>query len=310
VSDEAIRPYKHVAVLYGGPSPERDVSLDSGRAVVRGLLASGYTVSEIDVVGRDVVFPADVDAAFIALHGEFGEDGAVQTILESRGMPYTGSGPEASRLAFDKRESKARFESAGVRTPAYECLAGTEGRTLALPVVVKPPCQGSTIGVHIVREEADWVAAVEDALRYDTEIICETYIPGRELTVGILGHDALPVVEIKARDGWYDYDAKYTAGLTEYVVPAPLSAEQADACHALACDAYDSLGCRGFGRVDLREAPDGAFHVLEVNTIPGFTETSLLPMAAAESGMDFVALCDTIARSAGCAGTMEVEHAV
>ena len=310
MTDESTRPYRHIAVLYGGPSPERDVSLDSGRAVARALGAAGYTVTEIDVVGRDVVVPADVDAAFIALHGEFGEDGGVQTILERCNIPYTGSGPEASRLAFDKRESKTRFVAAGIPTPAYERLSGPEGRTFELPVVVKPPCQGSTIGVHVVREEAEWAAAVADALRYGTEIICETYIPGRELTVGILGDRALPVVEIKARDGWYDYDAKYTAGLTEYEVPAALTAEQAQDCHSIALDAYQALGCRGFGRVDLRAAPDGVCHVLEVNTIPGFTENSLLPKAAAEAGMDFVALCDALIQGAACAGTLEVENAI
>lgn len=294
--------YGRVSVLLGGPSAERDVSLRSGAAVARGLRAAGYEVTEIDVVGHDVDLPTGTEAVFIALHGEFGEDGQLQQRLEERGIPYTGSGPDASRAAFDKTISKRVFSSEGIPTPAYEILsAGGECR-VELPLVVKPACQGSTIGVHVVREPGEWAAAFADALTYGPDVVVETYVPGRELTVGIVADEALPVVEIRARDGWYDYEAKYTQGMTEYLVPAPLDDATAAACREIGLRAYRVLGCRGVARADFRLSPDGAPFLLEINTIPGFTETSLLPKAASAAGITFPALCDRIMRSAACLG--------
>ncbi len=290
---------KKIAVLKGGPSAEREVSLRSGGAVANALRSCGYAVVEIDVQTASLpALPADTDVVFVALHGDFGEDGQVQALLETRGIPYTGSDPTSSRASFDKRIAKRLLVEAGVPTPAYELLRPGAARTLPLPVVVKPPCQGSSIGVHRVFDESDWAAACEDALRYGEDALVEAFIPGRELTVGIVGHEALPVVEIVAPNGWYDYRAKYTPGTTNYLVPAPLPAADAARCQEIAGKTFRALGCRGLGRVDLRMTDSGELFVLELNNIPGFTETSLLPKAARLAGMDFTRLCDRIVRLA------------
>jgi len=286
--------FKKVAVLKGGPSSEREVSLRSGAAVAKGLREAGYDVTELDVQGHTVDIPAGIEAAFVALHGEFGEDGQVQAILNQKGIPYTGSGVEASRASFDKETSKRLCEKAGVPTPAYEILRKGGRRSAPLPVVIKPACQGSSIGVHRVTAEGDWAAALADALKYDERVIVEEFIPGRELTVGVVGHEALPVVEIVAPDGWYDYQAKYTKGASQYLVPAPLEDSIRRLCQELSVRTFDALGCRGFGRVDFRLTPEGRPYMLELNNIPGFTETSLLPKAAAQAGLSFPALCDRI----------------
>lgn len=288
------RRFKKVAVLKGGPSSERDVSLRSGAAVAKGLREAGYDVTEIDVKGCAVDIPAGVEAVFVALHGEFGEDGQVQAILNRKGIPYTGSGVEASRASFDKELSKIRCGKAGIPTPEYEVLRQGGRRSLPLPVVVKPACQGSSIGVHRVTDEADWIPALADSLRYDERVVVEQYIPGRELTVGVVDREALPVVEIVAPDGWYDYQAKYTKGASRYLVPAPIEESVRVLCQELSVRTFDALGCRGFGRVDFRLSPEGRPYLLELNNIPGFTETSLLPKAAAQAGLTFPALCDRI----------------
>lgn len=283
-----------IAVLMGGFSKEREVSLRSGAAVARGLRQAGYDVVEIDITSPDINIPDNIQAAFIALHGEFGEDGGVQERLESTGIPYTGSGPEASRLAFDKVLSKRAMSVAGIPTPQYEVLTAGGVRRMDLPVVVKPPRQGSSFGVHRVFNEEEWDAALSEALTYNGEAMVEEYIPGRELTVGIVGDEALPVVEIRAPDSNYDYRAKYTSGVTEYLAPAPLPAETEQRCRTLALETFKVLGGRGLGRVDFRMRDDGALFVLELNTIPGFTETSLLPKAASAAGIPFVDLCRRI----------------
>lgn len=278
----------------GGSSAEREVSLRSGTAVANGLRKAGYEVAEIDISGRELNIPDDVDGVFIALHGEFGEDGRVQSLLDRRGLPYTGSGSEASKAAFDKAISKKVFVESGIPTPEYEILRKGDIRTMPLPVVVKPARQGSTIGVCRVLSESDWADAVSDTFSYDSEAIVEAYIKGRELTVGIVGDEALPVIEIVAPDGWYDYSAKYTKGACRYLVPAPIDGELSRSYRALAMRTFEALGCRGFARVDCRMSESGELYILELNTIPGFTETSLLPMAAAESGINFSELCDRI----------------
>jgi D-alanine-D-alanine ligase len=286
--------FQNVAVLKGGPSSEREVSLRSGAAVAAGLRQYGFEVSELDVDTRSVELPAGTEAVFIALHGEFGEDGQVQALLERRGIPYTGSGPAASKASFDKRLSKALFMRAGIPTAPYETLGPAGRRTLPLPVVVKPPCQGSTIGIAKVACEADWDRALAESLRYDGEVIVETFLPGRELTVGIVGDTVLPVIEILAPDGWYDFNAKYGKGQSRHLCPAPLDEPTARRARALALDVFRALGCRGLGRVDFRLAADGQLNVLELNNIPGFTETSLLPEAAQAAGIGFPDLCGRI----------------
>lgn len=294
---EAERSFNKVAVLKGGPSSERDVSLRSGAAVAKGLREAGYEVVEIDVVGRELNIPAGVEAVFIALHGEFGEDGGVQELLEKIGMPYTGSSPAASRTSFDKILSKKAMLAGGIPTPDYRVMTAPGPCAMPLPVVVKPARQGSSIGVHRVFQASEWDEAVRSALSYDSEIVVEAYIEGRELTVGVVDDVALPVVEIVAPSDWYSYEAKYTKGRTEYLVPAPLDEAASALCRRTGLDTFRALGCRGFGRVDIRFSPDGRPYVLELNNIPGFTETSLLPKAAAHYGLNFSQLCDRIMRT-------------
>lgn len=278
----------------GGPSAERDVSLRSGEAVAKALAEAGYDVRPIDVTGYVLDLPADIEAVFIAMHGAFGEDGRVQAELTNRGLPFTGPGAEASRIAFDKELTRQLAGAHGIPTAAGEVLHRGDTRTLPLPLVVKPARQGSSIGVHRVFEEAAWPAAFADALTYDDKVVVEAFIAGRELTVGVLDERVLPIVEVQAPEGWYDYEAKYTRGSSRYLVPAPLTDEQRVACQALARRAYDAAGCRGMSRIDFRLDEAGAFYLLEINTIPGFTETSLLPKAAAQDGLTFAALCERV----------------
>jgi D-alanine-D-alanine ligase len=288
------RRFKKVGVLMGGPSSERAVSLNSGRAVAKALRTVGYDVIEMDLQGRELVFPKGIEAVFIALHGEFGEDGQAQTALKKRGIPYTGSGPAASRRSFDKRLSKKTFVEKGIPTPRFEILKAGQNRTLPLPVVVKPVRQGSSIGVSVLFEESDWPGALNKALSYDEEVLVEAYVEGRELTVSVVADQVLPVIEIEAPNGFYDYQAKYTKGLTRYIVPAEIPSDRAAECQRLAILTFQSLNCRDLGRVDFRMTPTGELWVLEMNNIPGFTETSLLPKAARAAGIEFPELCDRI----------------
>lgn len=288
------RKFGKVAVLKGGVSAEREVSLRSGAAIATGLREAGYDVVEVDVVARELELPAGVEAVFVALHGEFGEDGGVQRVLEKMGIPYTGSGPEASEAAFDKVRTKELLVAKGVPTPRYE-LAAAGGRCgIPLPVVVKPPRQGSSIGVNVVADESQWPAALADALEYGERALVEEFIAGRELTVGIVGNKVLPAVEIVAPGGLYNYQAKYTAGQTQYLVPAPIDGKTAKKCADAAMATFRALGCSGMGRIDIRLGADGGISVLELNNIPGFTATSLLPKAAKEAGMSFPDLCASI----------------
>jgi D-alanine-D-alanine ligase len=290
--------FRNVAVLMGGPSGEREVSLRSGAAVARGLRAAGYAVTERDLPAAALELPPGAQAVFIALHGTFGEDGGVQALLDARGVPYTGSGAAASRRAFDKALTKQVLSARGIPTPAYELLRNGDAPRLAPPLVVKPARQGSTLGVHCVRDAAEWDAARRDAARYGPDLVVEQFLAGREFTVGIVGADVLPVVEIVAPERWYSYEAKYTPGRTRYLAPAPIDAELEAACRALAWRTFTALECRGLGRVDLRCDATGRPYVLELNTIPGFTETSLLPKAAAAAGIAFPELCARIMESA------------
>ncbi|MFU8779527.1 MAG: D-alanine--D-alanine ligase [Kiritimatiellia bacterium] len=297
-----VKAFKHVAVLMGGISAERDISLRSGAAAAAGLRACGYAVTTMDLQSEHFTLPDGIDVVFLALHGTFGEDGKIQALLDTKGIPYTGSGAVASRTAMDKAAAKLAWQRAGVPTAPFCVLSEGACVSFPLPAVVKPVSQGSSIGVHLVREEGEWAAALADAFRYDARVMVEAYVPGRELTVGILDDEALPVVEIVAADGWYGFGAKYTPGQTRYVVPAEISGQVARHLQKTALDAFRVLGCTGFGRVDFRLPPDGDPMVLEVNTIPGLTETSLLPKAAAVAGICFGALCERILVTAGCAG--------
>jgi D-alanine-D-alanine ligase len=292
-----------IAVLMGGPSAEREVSLKSGTAVANALATTGAKIVPIDIPETTFAIPADVDAAFVALHGTFGEDGTIQRMLEEGGVAYTGSSPEASARAFDKIAAKLEFQAAGIPTPKYEIFdrAQTDLSRLAqlgFPLVVKPSRQGSSVGVSIVQEEVDLREACQIAWRYDDRLLVEQFIAGRELTVGIVDGRALPVIEIHPKHDFFTYEAKYTKGQTEYLVPAPLDKNVEAEVKMLALRAHDCLGCRDLSRVDLILAKSGELFVLEVNTIPGFTETSLVPQAARAAGIQFPDLCARLVQMA------------
>lgn len=283
-----------VGVLMGGSSAERDVSLRTGAAIVAALRRLGRRAVEIDA-GPDLpgqLARKKVGVAFIALHGRGGEDGSVQGLLECLAIPYTGSGVLASALAMDKKHSKWVFRAHGLPTPEFEVLVdGVRGpwplERLVPPVVVKPICEGSSVGISVVRTRKDLSQALKTAFHYDPEALVESYIPGRDLTVGVLGDLALSVVEMLPRGGFYGYGPKYNDGETEYLVPAPLTTRQTARTQELALAAHRALGCRGASRVDFRLDERGRPQLIEVNTIPGMTATSLLPKSAAAAGIGF-----------------------
>jgi D-alanine-D-alanine ligase len=297
---------KTIGVLMGGLSAEREVSLRTGKAVLTALDAAGYRTVGIDA-GRDLparLLTEGVEVAFIALHGRYGEDGTVQGLLEILGIPYTGSGVQASAVAMDKVTTKKILLHHELPTPAFEVFrrgddpAALVTRCRHFPRVVKPAREGSTIGVHIVRSREELAAGVDEALQHDDLLLVEDYIPGAEVTVGVLGDTALPVIQIVPRGGFYDYRAKYTAGQTEYLLPAPLEPVLYDRIQQVAVAACRALDCRGAARVDFM-VREREFYCLEVNTIPGMTETSLLPKAARQAGIDFRELAQRILEDAG-----------
>lgn len=309
----------------GGYSSEREISLKSGTAVAESFKRQGGEVVSIDITVRDkekitsLVRSYNLDVAFIALHGRLGEDGAIQAILEEIGVPYTGSGVEASRLALDKVLAQDLFQKSGIQVPAHISLYKQEAAHHAgliqaidtfdpataglsinpelsrridfYPVVVKPAREGSSIGISLVRAPEGLAEALKKAWKYDDKVLIEQYIQGRELTVGILGDEALAPIEIRPKSEFFDFKAKYSSGATEYIVPAHLPQELADKVRQSALAAHRALGCADLSRVDFILAENGAYYVLEVNTIPGFTSTSLLPKAARVMGIDFDRLC-------------------
>ncbi len=286
---------KVVTVLKGGPGREREVSLRSAAAVVAALESLKAKVQEVDVRGEDFELPEELGIAFNLLHGTYGEDGGVQSKLDGMGVPYTGENAEVSRMAFDKILTKERFLEEGVPSVPFEVL-GSRGQmpTFALPYVVKAPRQGSSVGVHIVKTEEDLQPALDDCFSLDDRVLVEKFFRGKELTVGILGGEVLPVVEIEPCGGFYDYQHKYTKGGSEYFVPARISAEETARVQDAALRAYRALGLSVYARIDVMLAADGELNVLEINTIPGMTETSLLPKAAAHAGLSFAGLCEKI----------------
>lgn len=286
---------RRLVVLKGGPGAEREVSLRSGAAVANALRSAGAIVEEIEVKGREVSIPEGSELVFNLIHGTFGEDGGLQTLLDDLGIPYTGEGAEASRVAFDKILTKQALVRASVPTPRFEILRAGDNPSLNLPVVIKAPRQGSSVGVHPVRDPSGIPSALADCLQHGEEILVEELIEGRELTVGVLGEEPLPVVEIRPGDGFYDYANKYTKGATEYLVPAPLTDEETGAVQRVALAAVRALGLGVYSRVDVLLGKEGPT-VLEINTIPGMTETSLLPKAAEAAGIAFAPLCARIAQ--------------
>lgn len=308
---DPLKPAGKVAVLMGGPSGEHDISLKSGQGVVNALQQRGWAVEPViipkmltlDHAGaftRVALHNCGADVAFIALHGRFGEDGTVQHICEDLQIAYTGSGPEASRLGMDKVASRRRFEQAGLRVPAWAVL---EGKRLAgarlpsgwsFPVVVKPSNQGSSLGVAMARTVEELQAAVKAAAGFSPHVVLEQFVSGREVTVGVLGDEALPVVEIRPSQPFFDFTAKYTTGATEYLVPAPISQSAAAVVQAAGLDAHRALGCRHLSRADIILDANDVPVVLEINTIPGFTPTSLLPKAAACIGLSYEDVCERL----------------
>lgn len=291
---------QHIAVLMGGPGSERDVSIATGKGVAKALRSLGAEVAEVDVKGPDFELPHGIDLAFIALHGTFGEDGQVQRILEDRGVAYTGEGAAESELAFDKIRAKEAFRQHGVTTPYWQIVTIGQRPTIPIPFVIKAPRQGSTVGVHIIKNEREIDAAIVDAGKYDRELLVEKFVPGRELTIGILGEQALPILEIIPKGGFYDFTNKYpflnpsAGGGAEHVCPAKIPEDRTREIQDLALRAHRSLGLQVYSRVDIMLPEEGEPAVLEVNTIPGMTEASLLPEAAAAAGIGYAELCARI----------------
>ena len=290
-----------VAVLKGGPGSEREISLASAKGVTQALAEAGASVEEVDVTGPDFQIPVGADIAFIVIHGTFGEDGDIQAILDKRGIPYTGAGEASSRVAFDKVLSKEKFVAAGVPTPGSESVdlrASKVETKLEIPLVVKPPREGSSVGVTIVKSEAELENAFSEATKYGDDALVEDFIEGKELTVGVLDGVALPVIHICPRDGFYDIKNKYPwlnqGGGTDYYCPADLPDAVTEAVQSAALKAYESLGTEVYARVDLLLDQDDRPFVLEINTIPGMTESSLLPKAARAVGIEFPELCARI----------------
>ncbi len=281
--------------MLGGPSAEREVSLRSGAGVVKALRSLGHTVFEIDPKTPDWILPPNTDVVCLApLHGTYGEDGQVQTQLEKLGVPYTGCDSESSRLAFDKVMTKKLCGKTGVPTAKFQVVNSAKAplpKNLALPLVVKPVRQGSSVGLQFVERAEDWPNALTEALKFDSEVLVEEKIIGRETTVGILGGKVLPVVEVRPKAGSYDYKNKYTPGNTEYFCPADFDAATTKRIQNAALGAFAAVGGRDYARVDVMVRADGSPVVLEVNTLPGMTETSLLPKAAAAAGMNYAELC-------------------
>lgn len=313
-ADRPLLTRARIAVLMGGQSPEREVSLRTGTAVHRSLSRRGYDAVTIDVgptLYRDLQ-EQKIEIAFVSLHGPGGEDGVIQGFLETVGIPYTGSSLQANALGMHKVTTKTILAAHKIPVPAGTVIkrgekvpSGTALRSARLrwPVVVKPASQGSTIGVTIVRKPSQWSEALELAHRYDREAMVEAYIPGHEVTVSLIGSGegapmVLPAVEIVAPEGFYDFSAKYEKGKTQYLCPAPLSAAITKQIRTLALKTYLVMGCDGAIRVDFRITPRGRPYVLEINTVPGMTETSLLPMAAAQAGIDYDELTERILQSA------------
>ena len=268
--------------------------------MAKALRSLGAIVTEVDVENSNFVLPDDIALAFIALHGTFGEDGQLQQILEDRGLPYTGEGVAESRLAFDKIASKKKFTTHGVATPQWEIIRLGEQPSLPLPYVIKAPRQGSTVGVYIVKEAREVAAALSEAGKYDDELLIEKFIPGRELTIGVLGDLALPILEIIPKSGFYDFNDKYPflnpqgGGGAQHVCPAEIPADVAGRIQDLVLLASESLGLKVYSRVDVMLSERTEPFVLEINTIPGMTETSLLPDAAAVAGISYPQLCHRI----------------
>lgn len=296
-----------IGIFRGGISSERSVSLESGKSVGEALKSRGYTVIDC-VVENDrfehiesLVKDNRLELVFIVMHGEFGEDGRVQAMLEKIGVPYVGSGPEASRIGMDKAETHRVLEKAGIPMASYAAYTTAEGVDIGglvarfgIPLVIKPSTGGSSVGVTIAREQGDILGGIRTALSYSPEAIIEEFLDGREFTVGVVGDTVLPVIEIRPRAKFYDFHSKYQDDKTEFIVPAEISDDLRQTMQKNAQAVFRAMGCRTFGRIDFRTDAQGRPFVLEMNSIPGFTSHSLLPLAASKIGLSFSDLCEKI----------------
>ncbi len=303
VSAEQAASFGRVAVIYGGDSAEREVSLKSGKAVLNGLLNAGVDAFGLDYHGKveQLISGEKFDRAFLALHGRGGEDGVIQGVLESLGVPYTGSSVAGSAIAMDKTRSKYLWQGMSLPTPRFgyvdefrPAMITQLVSLLGFPLAVKPAHEGSSIGVYKVRSQSELERAVEGALALDQQVLLEQWIEGEEYTIGILDGKALPVIRLRTDHVFYDYEAKYESDDTQYFLPSGLTAEEEKSVGNLAQRAFESLGCNGWGRVDVMRDSKGRFWLLEVNTIPGMTDHSLVPMAAKAAGLSFEELVVTI----------------
>lgn len=289
-----------IALLMGGPGSERDVSITSGKAVLEALQQEGFTnVTPITVDSERPTIPEGTELCYNIIHGTYGEDGGLQSYLEELGLPYTGAGSVTSRNCFDKVLTKKAFVAAGVPTPKSEVITAGQMPTIPVPCVIKPPCEGSSVGVQIVKDAAELPAAVAEAAKYGKELLVEEFICGKELTVAIFNGEAFPVIHICPRSGFYDLNNKYPSlygGVgSDYICPADISPEETKAVQEAALAAYNALNVEVYGRVDVLLTDDGKPYVLEINTIPGMTGSSLFPKAAKAVGISYGELCTRIA---------------
>lgn len=286
-----------VAVLMGGTSAEREISLISGQTVLEALQAQGIDAHKVDV-NTDVasqLTAGQFDRAFIMLHGRGGEDGQIQGLLKSMAIPFTGSDITGAVLSMNKRLSKQVWQQQDLPTANYMMVSVDSDleqiiNTVGLPLIIKPVNEGSSIGMAKVTSAEQLAAAIATATQYDTEVLAERWIDGPEFTVAILGDETLPMIRLKTPNEFYDYEAKYQANTTEYLCPCGLSEQEEELCKALAIEAFNTLEMTGWGRIDLMQDEDGQFYLLEANSVPGMTDHSLVPMAAAHAGMSFEAL--------------------
>jgi D-alanine-D-alanine ligase len=284
----------NITVMLGGPSSEREVSLRSGAAVAKALRSLGHTVHELDPREPSWMLSPGTEVVFLALHGAYGEDGTVQEQLEQLRVPYTGCGPDASRLAFDKVLTKKRCIEAGIPTARFLVFDSPQApwpEGWEPPVVLKPVRQGSSVGLQMVEKTSQWENAMAEAFRHDTQVLMEEKIEGRETTVGIMGGQPLPVVEVRVKKGIFDYKNKYTAGAAEHFCPADFPKDATARIQGAALGAFQAIGGRDYARVDVMVRASGEPVVLEVNTLPGMTELSVLPEAAAAAGLSYPQLC-------------------
>lgn len=286
---------KNILVLMGGISSERNISISSGKAISKGLKESGYNVSEFIIDNPSIECDLkNYDLVFIALHGVFGEDGKIQKILDDIDIPYTGSSSESCKISFNKIITKEILYKNNIRVPNGVVVKDKSYPNISFPLIIKPACEGSSVGCNFVKNKSEWHSAYESTSSISKQILVEEFIPGKEITVGIVGKRVLPVLEVVPFQGWYDFNSKYKSKNNKYIVPANLPKSVTKKLQSIALEVFNVLGASGFGRIDFRLSDKNEPYVLELNSIPGFTKNSLLPKAANAAGISFSDLCSII----------------